>query len=74
MYGAEKITLKNTFISAKFVKILISIESNWALWIGRIISERMTSNIEVGDFIDRLKESKKVAEPPITSEMIDAQG
>ena len=40
-----------------------------------VIDHRNQNNTpEVGDFIDRLREFKKVAEHPITDKMIDAQG
>ena len=39
-----------------------------------LIEDRMAKNIDIGDFIGRLKDYKKVAEPPITGDMIDAQG
>jgi len=38
-----------------------------------IMVQREKNNIHTGDFVDRLMEYKKVMEPPITSEMIDAQ-
>ena len=38
-----------------------------------IMTEREEKDIHMGDFVDRLMEYKKVMEPPITSEMIDAQ-
>ena len=38
-----------------------------------IMVQREEQNIFAGDFVDRLREYKKVMEPPITSEMIDAQ-
>ena len=34
VYGAEKIALKNPFISAEFDRILKHMESNWVLWVG----------------------------------------
>ena len=39
-----------------------------------IMQQRDEKNISVGDFVDRLREFKKVAQAPITSEMIEAQG
>ena len=39
-----------------------------------IIKERDEKNIQVGDFVDRLRGFKKVAVAPITNEMIEAQG
>ena len=39
-----------------------------------IMTEREQKNIKIGDFVDRLMEYKKVAELPITDEMIEAQG
>ena len=39
-----------------------------------IINERDEKNIQVGDFVDRLRGFKKVAVAPITDEMIEAQG
>ena len=39
-----------------------------------IMTEREAQNIKIGDFVDRLMEYKKVAELPITEEMIEAQG
>jgi cytochrome P450 family 3 subfamily A len=39
-----------------------------------IMKEREEQNIKIGDFVDRLMEYKKVAELPITDEMIEAQG
>ena len=39
-----------------------------------IMTEREQQNIKIGDFVDRLMEYKKVAELPITDEMIEAQG
>ena len=38
-----------------------------------IMVEREAKDINAGDFVDRLREYKKVAEPPITHDMIDAQ-
>ena len=40
----------------------------------KIMAERDEKNIHVGDFVDRLREFKKVAALPITPDMIDAQG
>ena len=49
-----------------------------ALKIGQIthdlIEERMKKNVEMSDFIGRLKEHKANLVPPVTSEMLDAQG
>ena len=49
-----------------------------ALKVGKIthdlIEERMKKNVEMGDFIDRLKEQKANLVPPVTSGMLDAQG
>ena len=39
-----------------------------------IINERDEKNVQVGDFVDRLRGFKKVAVAPITDEMIEAQG
>merc|ERR1711997_528105 len=39
-----------------------------------IIDERDKKDIKIGDFVDRLREFKKVASHPITDEMIEAQG
>jgi len=39
-----------------------------------IIDERDKKDIKIGDFVDRLREFKKVATHPITDEMIEAQG
>ena len=39
-----------------------------------VMKERDEKDIHVGDFIDRLREYKKVKEPPITDGMMDAQG
>jgi len=39
-----------------------------------IMIERENNNIHVGDFVDRLRDFKKVASAPINDEMIDAQG
>merc|ERR1719414_2517844 len=39
-----------------------------------IIEERVKNNVEMGDFIDRLKEHKANLVPPLTSEMMNAQG
>lgn len=40
-----------------------------------VMDERDKQNIRVGDFLDRLRDFKKThCQPPITSEMIDAQG
>jgi len=38
------------------------------------IEARIKQNIDLGDFIDRLKQFKNELEPPITADMIDAQG
>jgi len=38
-----------------------------------IMTEREKKDIHTGDFVDRLMEYKKVMEPPITSEMVEAQ-
>ena len=38
------------------------------------IEARIKQNIDLGDFIDRLKQSKANIEPPVTEPMIDAQG
>nr|AKH03527.1 cytochrome P450 3027F2 [Paracyclopina nana] len=40
----------------------------------QIMNERDKNNVEVGDFIDRLREHKANVEPPVTPPMIDAQG
>jgi cytochrome P450 len=39
-----------------------------------VISERDSKNITVGDFVDRLREFRAVAQAPITNGMISAQG
>ena len=39
-----------------------------------IMNERDEKNVQVGDFVDRLRAFKKVAVAPITDEMIEAQG
>jgi len=39
-----------------------------------IMGERVKQNIKIEDFVDRLIEYKKVAQHPITEEMIEAQG
>ena len=39
-----------------------------------IMDERDEKNIKIADFVDRLREFKKVATHPITEEMIEAQG
>ena len=40
-----------------------------------IIEDRIKNNIDIGDFIDRLKQvKKKKLEPPLTDGMLDAQG
>ena len=39
-----------------------------------IMRERDLKNVQVGDFVDRLREFKKSIKPPITEGMIDAQG
>jgi len=39
-----------------------------------VMKERDEKNVHIGDFIDRLREFKKVKEPPITDGMLDAQG
>ena len=39
-----------------------------------IMEEREKNNIHVGDFVDRLRDFKKVATAPINDEMIEAQG
>ena len=40
-----------------------------------VIAQRQKNNTpDIGDFADRLREFKKVASPPITDSMIDAQG
>ena len=40
----------------------------------QIMKERDEKDIKVGDFVDRLRDYKKVAKAPITGEMIEAQG
>ena len=40
----------------------------------KLIEDRKKKNIEIGDFVDRLKYFKANLPPLITSEMIDAQG
>ena len=39
-----------------------------------VIEERIKKNIEIGDFIDKLKNIKSNLKPPLTPKMIDAQG
>ena len=39
-----------------------------------IIEERSKKNIEIGDFVDRLKEHKANLKPPLTPGMMDMQG
>ena len=39
-----------------------------------IIEDRNKKNIDIGDFIDRLKQAKKNLELPLTDSMMDAQG
>ena len=39
-----------------------------------IIEERLKKNIEIGDFVDRLKEHKANLKPPLTPGMMDMQG
>ena len=39
-----------------------------------IMKERDAKNIQIGDFVDRLREFKKHIKPPICEGMIDAQG
>lgn len=49
-----------------------------ALFFGKlakdITEERDKKNVQFGDYIDRIRELKKVAKPPITPEILDAQG
>ena len=40
----------------------------------QIMKERDEKDIKVGDFVDRLRDYKKVAKAPITGDMIEAQG
>ena len=39
-----------------------------------IMNTRDQRNIKTGDFVDRLREFKKIAQPPITESQIEAQG
>ena len=41
---------------------------------GEIMNERDKSNVEVGDFVDRLRQIKASLEPPVTPAMVAAQG
>ena len=39
-----------------------------------MIDDRIKKNVEIGDFIDRLKHHKKEIRPPLTDKMMDTQG
>ena len=81
----DQVLPKNAFLSSMFHLFLlfpgiakfISLWPEPALKIAKmakdIMTEREKKDIHMGDFVDRLMEYKKVMEPPITSEMIDAQ-
>jgi len=73
--------LSPTFTSGKIKSMVEPMEGFWpegAVQIRKmtkdIIKERDEKNIQVGDFVDRLRGFKKVAVAPITDEMIEAQG